>query len=204
MVVVAVLLVCFAGGAALFGLDGQAAGQAPTSLSPTETALARSEQPMPSRAQATPTGIPASYTQFTDAAAGYSVAYPNTWTRSASGGGVTIVDLDSGDNLIILALDGAASPSDINAQLTSFLAGSANGGALSDIQGPTTLALAGEVWTQESATISSQGQVVLQVALATNHGAKEYVIGYTAPKASFTSVNNAYYQPILQTFTFLS
>ncbi len=195
-----VLLLCAVGGVfAYIGLH-KFAGVVSTGISQTETASAATATP-----EATATAaIPADYTLFTDSTNGYSIAYPNSWQKQASSSDVVFLDTSVPADMVIGAVPDNLPQSDIASTESEFFKSVSDGGKISNLKGPTTITLAGESWTQETADITTSGQVIHSVVLATNHGAHAYIVGYLSAKSTFTSLDTQYFQPMLNSFSFQS
>jgi hypothetical protein len=78
---------------------------------------------------------------------------------------------------------------------------------------PPTVTVAGNTWSQKSASGTRRANlantVIQNVAIATVHPgntlrSKSYTIVYNAPKNTFDQANATYFQPMLQSFKFLS
>jgi hypothetical protein len=168
----------------------------------TQTAQAGAAAATPA-ATATPS-IPANFTLYTDTADGYRIAYPNTWQKSASNGATDLLDVQEAADMVIGVSDATLSPSDITAQEKAFFQAVAASGKYSNLQGPTTISYGGASWTQETADVTISNQTLTAAVLATNHGGKAYLIGYLAPKEISTTLNSEDFQPMLNSFAFLS
>ncbi|HEU0027933.1 MAG TPA: PsbP-related protein [Ktedonobacterales bacterium] len=207
-VIAAVLLVlCVGGGAFAYARLNSFVGTVSVSVSQTATAQAAALTPQATATlEAAPTPIvPANYTLYTDSSDGFSVAYPNSWAKHINKSDVVFIDNNEPADMVIGAVDANVSQSEIKAVETQFFKSAAgSGGTYHNVHGPVTVTLAGESWTQESADISASGQTVHAVVLMANHGSRSYVIGYLATKSSFASLDTRYFQPILQTFSFVS
>lgn len=200
IIVGVVLLLCVIGGAfAYMGLN-KFAGQVSTGISQTETASAVTPTPEATATEA----IPADYTLFTDSTDGYSIAYPNSWQKSATGSDVIFLDTSVPADMVVGAVPDNLSQSDIASTESQFFKSAAGGGKVSNVKGPTTVTLAGESWTQESADISTSGQTIHAVVLVANHSTRAYIVGYLAAKSNFSSLDTQYFQPMLNTISFQS
>jgi hypothetical protein len=205
-VVLAVILVlCVAGGAIAYAGLNKFAGKVSIGVSQTETALASDSSSATSTPVTTATpAIPSDFTPYTDSAAGFSIAYPNTWQKSKSGNDVLLVDPYEAADMVIGSVNANIPQSDINSTESQFFKSAAGGGSYSNLQGPTTVTYAGESWTEESADITSSSQTLHAVVLVANHGSRAYVIGYLSAKSSFATMDAQDFQPMLNSFTFLS
>jgi hypothetical protein len=157
------------------------------------------------------TTVPANFISYTNTTGGYSIAYPNSWTKTASPGAspgtidsVTLVDTHAAADMIIASVDGTFSKSDITSAENQFFKSAAGTGTLDKVTAPETVTIAGETWTKREADITTSGKQALHgVVLVANHGAKAYIIGYLASTDTFPTEDATYYQPMLGTFTFL-
>jgi hypothetical protein len=207
-VIIGVLLVlCVGGGAFAYANLRSFVGTVSVGVSQTETASAATATPVATatpEATATPV-IPANYTLYTDSSAGYSVAYPNSWTKHVSKSDVVFDDNNEPADMLVGWVDANISQSEIKSTETQFFKSVAgSGGTYHNVHGPITVTLAGESWTQESADITVSGQTVHAIVLMANHGSNSYLISYLATKSSFASLNARYFQPMVQTFSFLN
>lgn len=199
-VLIVVILLCSIGGFALYQVGAQATAKVSATL--TAQANQPTETPTP---LATPTSsIPANFTQYSDSSNGYSMAYPTSWNKSASGELLTLSDTGGVAALIVGAIGATIPQSDINTQLNGFFTGMAGSGSVSNVKGPVSVTVAGVTWTQKSADVTRSGSTVHSVVLAVNHGSRFYIIGYLAEESQFQTLNTTDFQPMLQTFTFTS
>lgn len=167
----------------------------------------------------TPTAppLPSGYTLYIDKNGLYSMGIPSEWTNvtdQASGaaslpsgsGFVAYLDAAQGGLLEIAYTPG--STSDLDALETRFFdsAGStiSGGATVSHVSGPSTVALAGESWTQRSGDITETGyqQTLHVVIIATSHHGHVFMVIYGALQSSFSTMDTNYFQPALATFTF--
>lgn len=206
-VIAAVLLVlCVGGGALAYANLRSFVGTVSVGVSQTETAQAALTPQATPTLEATPTPvIPANYTLYTDSSAGYSVAYPDSWTKHVSKSDVVFDDNNEPADMLVGWIDANFSQSEIKSTETQFFKSVAgSGGTYHNVHGPTTVTLAGESWTKESADISVSGQSVHAIVMMANHGSNSYIISYLATKSSFASLDARYFQPMTQTFSFLN
>jgi hypothetical protein len=167
----------------------------------TQTAVANSATATPV-ATATP-NIPAGFTQFTDTTDGYSIAYPSSWEKSTASGATVIIDVTDNVEVVVGAVNGNLSASEISSQEKGFFQ-SASGGHYSNVKGPTKVTYGGESWTKETADMSLAGQPSTASVMIANHGSKAYIIAYSAPKSSFSTLDQQDFEPMLNTIIFLS
>ncbi len=161
-----------------------------------------------SSASATPTSPPAPqhYTGIT----GFKLTYPGNWHKNASGDQVTFADPVSRDVLEVIVdpNPNARSASSIASQTMSNYMGTLLANAAPVSVSPT-LNVAGQTWTQLSATgiIASdpgvQGNLFLLVVdyPANSINTSTYEIQYYGPSTTFGQANGTF-QNILQSFQF--
>jgi hypothetical protein len=161
-----------------------------------------------------PTPVPASsLTTYTGD--GYTIGYPQDWNVSTSTEG--IVTFTDPQGVVSLRLKvtpnptGAVSASDqVTLALQAIKTQTRNYQRV-DIS-PTT-SVGGETWSQGAATgdmtVSGQSSPVSAkvVAMAANHPAhagttKSFIIVYATARQFFDLLDQAYFQPMLQSFTF--
>ncbi len=200
VIVAVVLLACVGGGAFAYSKLHSFVGAVSTGVSQTETASAATATPA---ATAAPS-IPANFTVYSDSTAKFSIAYPNSWQKSASGGDVIFLDTAEAADVVVGSVDANIPQSDINSTESQFFKSAAGAGTYNNLQGPTTVTYAGESWTQESADITSSGQTLHAVVLVANHGSHAYVIGYLGAKSAFATLDAQDFQPMLNSLSFLS
>ena len=197
-VVVVALLLCVGGGALAYANLHGFAGAVSTGIIQTETARASTPE-----ATVTPT-IPANFTVYSDSTDGYSIAYPNSWRKTGGSGTAIFLATNEVADMALGSTDGSIPQSEINSTESQFFKSAAGSGTYSNLQGPTTATYAGESWTRESADVTTAGQTLHAVVLVANHGTHAYIIGYAGAKPSFATLDAQDFQPMLNSFTFLS
>jgi hypothetical protein len=143
----------------------------------------------------------------------FSISYPQTWQKSASGNQVTFVDSISKNVVSIVTVANPAGANSASALADATLP-LIEKTLLSDAKTATvapTVTLAGETWAQRSATgdlaLTDPGTVGTLMMLVDNHPAnaadtQAYEIYYYGPSATFTQADALAFQPMLQTFKF--
>jgi len=159
----------------------------------------------------TPSPTPAVTTYTGD---GYTISYPQNWTKSVTSGQVTFQDSLGVNALVVVVApnpNGIAQPSTV---LDATLAGAvkeANMTSTSPANLPASVSLAGETWTQKGTTgTASKGGISSSyeaVVLATNHPAnapntKVFELVYAGPLVGSTLMDAQIFQPMLQSFKF--
>lgn len=199
-VVALVLIACIGFGAYAYSLAPK------ITAAETQTALANEATATPV-ATATPS-VPAGFTQYTDDTNGFSVAYPQSWTKSteSSGGdsGVQFLDTSDAADWLVLVSSQTLSPSEVITTENTLLQASSSDQTDTNLQGPTTVTYGGASWTQETADATDSGTTLTASVLATSHGGKEYIVFELASKDSFATIDQQYFQPMLNSFTFAS
>lgn len=203
---VAVLLAVVAG-AALAINGGLPFGQRAATPTATPAATAR------------PTATPT--TQLYTLAGRYQMRYPNGWlntqrnTPAANDYSITVVNPSGGASVSVTVqqLNQLVDPATTD---TNYLNGLAapTGTKARNISTPQAITLAGQTWTQESADVtiltSAGDQYAHAVATSINHGGNLYTIVRLVPvtmpgdaASAFAAADQADFQPILASFTFL-
>jgi hypothetical protein len=203
LLIVLILLVLAGGGGAVFALTRGGASTASGTPTATATTAATATSTVPS--------APPGFTTFVDPAGDYSLAIPQDWstttTTTPSGSkeiGFTSSSLPSValevEYLSNVPLDGQQ-----NTVSSAFFnnVASQSHGTVSNRQGPTSVSLAGETWSQYTGDLSLSGQTLHIVLLIAGHAGSTAFVAYLAPKNSFSSDDSQYFQPMLQSFTFL-
>jgi hypothetical protein len=157
----------------------------------------------------TATSAPAFQT-YKDPSGLYSLRVPPAWgnaqNQTASYTLVSFVDPTEND---YFQIETPSEPSASSAQALddAFLGTLAQGSALGNRQGPQTVQVGGETWTQESGdaspTINGQPRALHAVVLCTTHAGHTVIVLYDAPAASFAAADSTAFQPMLASFTFL-
>lgn len=160
---------------------------------------------------ATPT-IPANFKVYTDASKVYELVVPQSWTNSSLGstnkvGIQTWTSLGSSGNALgntVFQVEYTKQQSDLQSLDDEIL--KALSGTVSSKKGPTSVTIGGQSWMQESGDSASDGlihngHIVVQ---ATNHGGYMLVITYAADSSNFSIINSQDFQPMVNSFTFLS
>jgi hypothetical protein len=151
--------------------------------------------------------VPAGFRAFQDPAGNYQFDVPENWISISQ----LPVMFAAPDHSAIFAIasdnktyTGQEIADNENAFFASMSQSAGGSGSYWNVQGPAQIALAGETWTKESATVSIQGGSVQAVVLMANHGANAFLIGYYATPSSFSGNDTRTFQPMLATFEFLT
>jgi len=147
----------------------------------------------------------------------YSIDYPEGWTASV--GSDNIVSFTDPTGLLYLTItvqlnaQGATAPTDlVTMGLQVFQSQASN---YQQVSIASTTTIGNETWSQGAATgnVTITGQVApiatKEVVIADNHPpssvtTKGYTIAYSASLSDFILVNQGYFQPMLQSFSFTS
>ena len=137
----------------------------------------------------------ASSTLYQDAAHHFRFQRPALWTLAASDAGVTLTDSDGVSTARVLVAEPAASED-----------AAAHADALAKrigLQAAPTRDFAGETWQQRTGQVAGADGVVRQEAiLVAAHGNTLYTIEFSSPVATFTSLDNLVFQPLIDSFAF--
>ncbi len=157
--------------------------------------------------RATPT-LASGFSRFTDPAGNYQINQPKSWTQSMASGDSVWVNPAKVADIVIGQVAGNATNADITVAEASsfkqFSTGAGGDGSYNNFQGPTSVSMAGETWTQESADIPFHGITMHGVLIASVHHQRLYIIGRFAPKNSFASLDAQTFQPMVRSFYFLT
>lgn len=210
-VLVALAVVVVAGvlfAALALARPGGFAGAAATATAvPTATAIPTAT-PSPTASIA---NIPSGFTAYHDPAGLYQIAYSADWAKTESSvQGATIAlfteSSQSSTGLEIASITSQIPRSELANLDDSFITGFAKGAANATVtnkQGPSDVTLAGETFVQESADVRTSSAMVHLVVLAGVHGTTTYNIAYFAAAGDFSGANTQFFQPMLQSLTFL-
>jgi len=175
-----------------------------------------------STSTATPTSAPPTLLPTTTMVAmatlagnGYTMSYPQSWQISRSG--TLLVTLADSTGTTKMTITVAPDPNGaISADTLVDTALKAAMVPLKNTQSESvspTVTVAGNSWSQKSVSgttrLNSANTDIQAVVIANVHPgntpmSKSYTIVYSAPKTMFNQANAAYFQPILQSFKFLS
>lgn len=195
VVLLACVLACLGG---LYFTRG-VAGKISTSIRATLTAR-------PATATAT-ASMPVGFASFTDPGGYYRLNAPTAWKATSTSTYSGWLSSSPIAEVAIASASGSPTSSDIqNAigqTLKSFSTGAGGSGSYTTTQGPTTVSLAGESWTQEAADVGVKGVTLHSVVMGATHNGRFYIILYVAPKDTFDTTDTQSFQPMLNSFTFL-
>jgi hypothetical protein len=192
----------------VFAVVFVACGGSTTGSNPTPTP--RPTQPP----QATPSPTSAS-NALTYTGDGFTIDYPSSWqTSTPAAGQIVFADPTTGAAVRINVVDdtgGQTADAIVTATLQQLQSQNTNFQQLTNVPGTTTLA--GDTWSQGGATydVASNGTTTSYqaVVMADAHPAnsatpKGFLIVYVAPPDTFDQANTDDFQPMLQSFTFIS
>ena len=201
------LLIATIGGVALLAcvvlsLVALHAAQAPAGKAAVSAQATATPTPRP-----TPT-LAAGFSRFTDPSGNYQINQPTSWTQSMASGDSLWVNPAKVADIVIGQGTGNATNADITLAETNgfkqFSTGAGGDGSYTNFQGPTSVSMAGETWTQESADIPFHGITMHAVMTAAVHNQRLYIIGCFAPKNTFASLDAQTFQPMVRSFYFLA
>jgi hypothetical protein len=159
-------------------------------------------------AAATQTNTPVAVRAITDTTANVRFNIPQGWTTTgsvAAGNGFEAESLDHNSVIVVAALSlPSGATFDPVAGAKGALAGAANYGPVTYEQGPTNVSLAGATWTQVTGSYTREGTHLREVVLVMVRGGKMYLLSLISTVDTFDTANTRYFQPLEQSFTFLS
>jgi hypothetical protein len=171
-------------------------------------------QPVSATAQQTVTAIATitvtqvSLRTVTDATTNVRFNVPQDWSTTgsvAATGGFQMASPDRISGILVAAI---TIPSgwtfDPVAGAKGVLAGAANYGPVTYEQGPTNVSLAGATWVQVTGSYTRGGAPLREVALVTTHNSLAFVLSLISTVDTFDTANTRFFQPLEQSFTFLS
>lgn len=125
----------------------------------------------------------------------FSFIEPTLWTVTAQAQGALITD-SSGANSVTIQVTSAQS-GETAASLADATAKQLG------LQNSATTEVGGDTWQQRSGQVTGQDGATRQmVALVDVRAGEVFTIELSSPTASYTSINNLVYQPLLASFTF--
>ncbi len=132
---------------------------------------------------------------YQDAGHHFRFQRPALWTLAASDAGVTLTDSDGVSIARVLVAEPAAGED-----------AAAHADALAKrigLQAAPTRDFAGETWQQRTGQVAGADGVVRQeVILVAARDSTLYTIEFSSPVATFTSLDNLVFQPLLDSFAF--
>lgn len=203
---IVILVIAMAGGAALLvsQLHAASANTLPSAAATATATAAPTVTPTP--------GPPAGFITYTDPGGSYQVFMPSDWTLETPPSSATtatmFVSPDGAGAFLIGRYSAAVSQSMFSASEKTFFSDfstkEGGPGTYSNLQGPSTVSLAGEHWVQESADVPVRNGITLHlVLLLANHAGHAYLIAYIAYPTDFNRLNKQDFQPIEHSFKFL-
>lgn len=162
-------------------------------------------QPTPTAAATATATVPAGFLQFSDDGKVYSLNYPSGWTKSATSGDLNLAVFAgvAGKGPGVFEVEYIKATLDPKTLEDSFLKQLDATGKVTDRQGPTALALAGETWQRETTDITVGQSAQHVVVLATGHGTYTVLIAYLSSKDTFDGADTQDFQPMLSSFQFV-
>jgi hypothetical protein len=166
----------------------------------------------PVSASAKPTATPVATAipmrTITDTSANVRFNIPMDWSTTGSvgvGNGFVAESTDHNSAIVVAAFTiPSGATFDKAGGAKGAIAGAANYGSVTYEQGPTNVSLAGETWAQVTGSFSRDGVQYREVALVTTHGGKMVLLSLLAQVDSFDAANARDFQPLVQSFAFLS
>ena len=137
----------------------------------------------------------ASSALYQDAGHRFRFQRPALWTLATSDAGVTLTDSDGVSTARVLVAEPAAGE---DAAAHADVLAKRDG-----LQAAPTRSFAGETWQQRTGQVAGADGVVRQeVILVAEHDSTLYTIQFSSPVATFTSLDNLVFQPLLDSFAF--
>jgi hypothetical protein len=177
---------------------------------PHASAPSGGDKSMPTSAiEPTPTAtVPLGFTVYTDPDGHYQLITPNSWVQDSQNGVTTMLGDAPYANLDVTrfneTLSDAKFASDTAAFFHSMSTNNGGSGSYTVVQKPSPVTLSGEAWSQETADVREKIGVQRAVVLVTNHNGAAYVVTYATARSAFAKVDAEDFQPIVQSFLFLS
>jgi hypothetical protein len=143
----------------------------------------------------------------------YSVMYPAAWFASQENvHGIHSAIFSSRQSagippeMNIIYVPTNESPANMAQRDDDVLASLGQPNPVQNKTGPTTVTVAGQSWTQETADVTpgGQAQTAHAVVLSVTHGGNVYTIAYYASPSAFANLNAVAFQPMVKSFTFAS
>jgi hypothetical protein len=201
----------------------------PTALNANQNQVSAQHAQPTATATATPASTAtaiAGYTPFVDSADGFALQYPVAWSCSASNPGVDCIDSPDTQSYRLqvqvpgdwTSADTGGDPNDsaawVNFALSAF--SDVPGRTYERLPGSSSVTIGGTKWQGGAAIISmeqatsatvtpSAAPVRIHIQVyATVHNNKPYIIALYAEDERFSSGTKQYFQPMLNSFAFLS
>lgn len=157
----------------------------------------------------TPTAtVPVGFKIYTDPNGSYQLIMPDSWGTSSKEGVASFVQASPPAFMAIASQNQTFNSSDITTNEAEFfhsMSIGAGGSGSYTIVGKPSIVLQGHaIWTQETADITVKQDTLRAVVLIANHNDTGYLISYAASRTDFAKVNTEDFQPIVQSFEFLS
>jgi hypothetical protein len=183
---------------AVFATATPAATPTPT-VTPTPT-IPPSPTPIP-----TPVA-PSGFTNFTSGDGAYALVYPSSWSEfSSTAAGITFSGFaspDTNDEALVIPIPIAVTPSAVVTELQDSLSGT--GCTSVSVSSTTSTVTSGSnQWILAKGTCKLNGVPQTGYLYVNSHSGTSYSFETLAPTSSFSSINSADFQVMLQSFTFL-
>lgn len=159
--------------------------------------------------QATATAtVPANFTAYTDTHGLYRLNVPVGWSTTTESDVIVFGSPSHDAAFEVTSVNITMSADEMSATEQGFFKGADSGaggnGTYSNLQGPTTVTIAGATWTREAADLTvKDGATFHAVVLIANHGSGALLVAYLAPSEHFASADSSAFQPMLNSFQFL-
>ena len=125
----------------------------------------------------------------------FAITVPALWTVTRQASGALLTD-SSGANSVTIS-DAPAQPGQTAASVADALA------THQGLQAASPTQIGGDTWEQRSGQVTGQdGATRTIVAYVDVRGGEVYTIQASSPTASYATINNLVYQPLLASFTF--
>jgi hypothetical protein len=199
VIVAAVLVLLAAIGGGAFALTRGGSPSVAATATPAAT-----NTPAPT---ATP-AVPAGFKLYTDSSNLFQMVVPADWSASGTAvdqRGALFTSASQPIAFDAKYVAGATpSSSEIATLGDTFFTGVAGAsGTIAHRTGPTPVLLASITWTQFAADVTSSGVTLHAVVLVGVHGNNTFVLAYAGLVSDFATLDTQFFQPVLQSFTFL-
>lgn len=158
----------------------------------------------------TPTAtVPLGFVVYTNSSKTYQIIIPADWSGGDSNGVTTIIGSIGASVYVQIArrdtpISGADTAVAEKAYFDSVSTSAGGSGAYTIVEKATPVTLAGETWTKETADVSVKGETLRAAILIANHNGGAYLIAYSTTRSDFAKVDAEDFEPMLQSFEFLS
>ncbi len=198
----------------VFALSGCGTGSstgAGTKATPTPTITAKATVTPPSSTTVTPTAqaTQTNFSTFRSSDGSYTIDFPSTWgTRPLTAQGITAQlfgTVDQVDVFAVLPIKQTISSDKYPTIIQGFLGtGGVGGTDVRVFPVTTSTTVKGATWTRLTAVFTLQNTPNSLIAYVTAHGSNTFALLFYAPDASFAGVDSSDFEPMAQSFSFLS